>query len=112
MPLNAVGWTSDEDEKLVDLVQPHSFLYNVYDPSRKNILARESTWQEIAEQLSKPGKRPFVISCRKSAVLQRTTAWLCGNVVEFHFKNSVKTLVIHRISHEFWSLTPIQHGVT
>lgn len=60
MPLNAVGWTSDEDEKLVDLVQPHSFLYNVYDPSRKNILARESTWQEIAEQLSKP-----VEECKK-----------------------------------------------
>ncbi|KAJ8712776.1 hypothetical protein PYW08_008080 [Mythimna loreyi] len=60
MPLNAVGWTSEEDEKLVDLVQPHSFLYNVYDPSRKNILARESTWQEIAEQLSKP-----VEECKK-----------------------------------------------
>lgn len=75
MPLNAVGWTSEEDEKLVDLVQPHSFLYNVYDPSRKNILARESTWQEIAEQLLKPGKRPFVIFCSES-VLQRTTARL------------------------------------
>uniref|UniRef100_A0A2A4JFL5 MADF domain-containing protein n=1 Tax=Heliothis virescens TaxID=7102 RepID=A0A2A4JFL5_HELVI len=60
MPLNAVGWTSEEDEKLVDLVQPHSFLYNIYDPSRKNILARESTWQEIAEQLSKP-----VEECKK-----------------------------------------------
>lgn len=60
MPLNAVGWTSEEDERLVDLVQPHSFLYNIYDPSRKNILARESTWQEIAEQLSKP-----VEECKK-----------------------------------------------
>uniref|UniRef100_A0A2H1VP33 SFRICE_004129 n=1 Tax=Spodoptera frugiperda TaxID=7108 RepID=A0A2H1VP33_SPOFR len=60
MPLNAVGWTPEEEEKLVDLVQPHSFLYNVYDPSRKNILARECTWQEIAGQLSKP-----VEECKK-----------------------------------------------
>ncbi|XP_026727412.1 transcription factor Adf-1-like [Trichoplusia ni] len=60
MPLNAVGWSSEEDEKLVELVQPHSFLYNVFDPSRKNILARETTWQEIAEQLSKP-----VEECKK-----------------------------------------------
>ncbi|KAM3964051.1 uncharacterized protein ACR2FA_002099 [Aphomia sociella] len=54
MPLNAVGWTTEEDEQLAALVEPHSFLYNVCDPSRKNILARESTWQEIAQQLSKP----------------------------------------------------------
>jgi hypothetical protein len=55
MPLTAVGWSTDEEEKLVELVQPHSYLYNVLDPSRKNILAREITWQEIAEALSKPG---------------------------------------------------------
>lgn len=67
MPLNAVGWTPEEEEKLVDLVQPHSFLYNVYDPSRKNILARECTWQEIAGQLSKPGELSFAIFCRNGA---------------------------------------------
>lgn len=55
MPLNAVGWTTEEDERLVELVQPHTCLYNNLDPSRKNILARESTWQEIAQALSKPG---------------------------------------------------------
>lgn len=38
----------------MNLVEPHSYLYNVLDPSRKNILAREYTWQEIARQLSKP----------------------------------------------------------
>lgn len=76
MPLNAVGWSSEEDEKLVELVQPHSFLYNVFDPSRKNILARETTWQEIAEQLSKPGKRPFDNISFESAVLHRMTARL------------------------------------
>lgn len=56
MPLNAFGWSSEEDERLVELVQPHSCLYNLSDPSRKNILARESTWQEIAHELFKPGK--------------------------------------------------------
>lgn len=83
MPLNAVGWSSEEDEQLVDLVQPHSFLYNVYDPSRKNILARESTWQEIAEQLSKPGKRRAAVKsgifCCVSVVLRGTTARLNEN---------------------------------
>lgn len=56
MPLNAVGWSTDEDEKLAQLVQPHTYLYNILDPSRKNILARESTWHEIAAALAKPGK--------------------------------------------------------
>lgn len=56
MPLNAVGWTNEEDEKLVQLVEPRAFLYNIKDPSRKNILIRESTWKEIAQSLSKPGK--------------------------------------------------------
>lgn len=56
MPLNAFGWTTEEDEKLAELVQPHTHLYNVLDPSRKNILARESTWQEIAQVLAKPGE--------------------------------------------------------
>lgn len=60
MPLNACGWTTEEDEQLADLVQPHCYLYNVQDPSRKNILARETRWQEIAENLSKPGKNSFV----------------------------------------------------
>ncbi|KAG6449760.1 hypothetical protein O3G_MSEX006240 [Manduca sexta] len=60
MPLNALGWSTEEDEKLAELVQPHSYLYNLQDPSRKNILARESTWQEIAQQLSKP-----VEECKK-----------------------------------------------
>lgn len=60
MPLNAVGWSTEEDEKLAELVEPHSYLYNVLDPSRKNILARESTWQEIAQQLSKPGKTRII----------------------------------------------------
>ncbi|XP_072934274.1 uncharacterized protein [Epargyreus clarus] len=60
MPLNAVGWSSEEDEKLVELVQPHSYLYNLSDPSRKNILARESTWKEIAQELFKP-----VEECKK-----------------------------------------------
>lgn len=60
MPLNAVGWSTDEDELLAQLVQPHPYLYNVLDPSRKNILARESTWQEIAQQLGKP-----VEECKK-----------------------------------------------
>lgn len=60
MPLNAYGWSTEESEKLAELVEPHSYLYNVQDPSRKNILARESTWQEIAQQLSKP-----VEECKK-----------------------------------------------
>ncbi|XP_038212210.1 uncharacterized protein LOC119832598 [Zerene cesonia] len=60
MPLNAVGWTSEEDEALVELVQPHAILYNLLDPSRKNILARASTWQEIAQALLKP-----VEECKK-----------------------------------------------
>lgn len=54
MPLNTFGWTNEEDEKLVDLVKPYSYLY-ILDPSRKNILAREKTWEEIARVLSKPG---------------------------------------------------------
>lgn len=61
MPLNASGWSTEEDEKLAELVQPHPMLYNVQDPTRKNILARESTWQEIAQALSKPGKCYFFI---------------------------------------------------
>lgn len=56
MPLNAIGWTSEENIALIELVKPHTFLYNLLDPSRKNILARESTWQEIAQALLKPGK--------------------------------------------------------
>lgn len=56
MPLNGVGWTNEENEKLAELVKPHPHLYNFNDPSRKNILARISTWQEIANELSKPGK--------------------------------------------------------
>ncbi|XP_004928832.1 uncharacterized protein LOC101740737 [Bombyx mori] len=60
MPMNAVGWTTEEDEKLIDLVKPYAHLYNVKDPSRKNILARETTWQEIAKQISRP-----VEECRK-----------------------------------------------
>ncbi|GBP00655.1 Transcription factor Adf-1 [Eumeta japonica] len=60
MPLNAIGWTSEEDEILVDLVEPNPFLYNILDPSRRNILARESKWQEIGEALGKP-----VEECKK-----------------------------------------------
>ncbi|XP_063541477.1 uncharacterized protein LOC134750253 [Cydia strobilella] len=60
MPLNAVGWSNEEDQTLAKLVQPHSFLYNVLDPSRKNILAREATWQKIAQALDKP-----VEECKK-----------------------------------------------
>ncbi|CAK1590136.1 unnamed protein product [Parnassius mnemosyne] len=60
MPLNAVGWTTEEDERLVELVKPQTCLYNYFDPSRKNILAREATWQEIAQALSKP-----VEECKK-----------------------------------------------
>lgn len=63
MPLNAYGWSTEEDQKLAELVEPHSYLYNVQDPSRKNILARESTWQEIAQQLSKPGKVSITKNC-------------------------------------------------
>lgn len=57
---NSISWTSTEFEKLVELVKPHPFLYNVQDPSRKNILARESTWELIARELSKP-----VEECKK-----------------------------------------------
>lgn len=53
---NSISWTTSEFEKLVELVKPHPFLYNVKDPSRKNILARESTWELIARDLGKPGK--------------------------------------------------------
>ncbi|XP_050353180.1 uncharacterized protein LOC126775353 [Nymphalis io] len=60
MPLNAAGWTTEEDEKLIELVQPHGHLYCWLDPSRKNILIRERTWQEIAKELFKP-----VEECRK-----------------------------------------------
>ncbi|XP_068623511.1 transcription factor Adf-1-like [Battus philenor] len=60
MPLYAVGWSTEEEERLVELVQPQSCLYNYFDPSRKNILTRESTWQEIARALSKP-----VEECKK-----------------------------------------------
>lgn len=61
MPLNAYGWTSEEDVKLAELVKPHSHLYNLLAfPTRKSILARESTWQEIAQALSKP-----VEECKK-----------------------------------------------
>ncbi|VVC95313.1 uncharacterized protein LOC126967101 [Leptidea sinapis] len=60
MPLYAIGWTTEEDENLVQLVKPHSHLYNLLDPSRKNILGRESTWQEIAKVLMKP-----VEECKK-----------------------------------------------
>lgn len=56
MPLNAAGWTTEDDEKLIELVQPHGHLYCWLDPSRKNILTREKTWQEIAKELFKPGK--------------------------------------------------------
>ncbi|XP_046963721.1 uncharacterized protein LOC124532724 [Vanessa cardui] len=60
MPLNAAGWTTEEDEKLIELVQPHGHLYCWLDPSRKNILTRERTWQEIAKELFKP-----VEECKK-----------------------------------------------
>ncbi|XP_013184102.1 uncharacterized protein LOC106129935 [Amyelois transitella] len=60
MPLHAIGWSKEEDHTLVELIQPHKFLYNVLDPSRKNIIARETTWQEIAQVLSKP-----VEECKK-----------------------------------------------
>lgn len=74
MPLNAVGWLTEEDEKLAELVQPHSYLYNVLDPSRKNILAREATWQEIAQALSKPGKRYLVLHYATAMSLQTRIA--------------------------------------
>ncbi|CAG9559204.1 unnamed protein product [Danaus chrysippus] len=60
MPLNAIGWTTEEDEKLIELVQPHGHLYCWLDPSRKNILTRERTWQEIATEILKP-----VEECKK-----------------------------------------------
>ncbi|CAH0713655.1 unnamed protein product, partial [Brenthis ino] len=60
MPLNAAGWTTEEEEKLIQLVQPHTHLYYWLDPSRKNILTRERTWQEIANELFKP-----VEECKK-----------------------------------------------
>ncbi|XP_028177642.1 uncharacterized protein LOC135082167 [Ostrinia nubilalis] len=60
MPLNASGWSTEEDEKLAELVQPHPNLYNVQDPTRNNLLARETTWQSIAQALSKP-----VEECKK-----------------------------------------------
>lgn len=60
MPLNAAGWTTEDDEKLIELVQPHGHLYCWLDPSRKNILTRERTWQEIAKELFKP-----VEECKK-----------------------------------------------
>ncbi|CAH2093673.1 unnamed protein product [Euphydryas editha] len=60
MPLSAAGWTTEEVEKLIELVQPHGHLYCCLDPSRKNILTRERTWQEIAKELFKP-----VEECKK-----------------------------------------------
>ncbi|XP_059052773.1 uncharacterized protein LOC131847261 [Achroia grisella] len=56
MSLYAIGWTTEEDKKLAALVEPHNILYSVNDSysSRKNILARENTWQEIGQELSKP----------------------------------------------------------
>lgn len=61
MPNNphAISWNSEEFEKLVELVKPHPCLYYVHDPSRKNILARESTWEQISLQLCKPGKQAY-----------------------------------------------------
>ncbi|XP_034827634.1 uncharacterized protein [Maniola hyperantus] len=60
MPLNAVGWSTEEDEKLIELVEPYRHLYCWQDHSRKNILARETTWQTISQELSKP-----VDECKK-----------------------------------------------
>lgn len=62
MPNNphAISWNSEEFEKLVELVKPHSCLYNVQDPSRKTILARESTWEKISRELGKPGKTTVI----------------------------------------------------
>ncbi|CAH2238917.1 uncharacterized protein LOC120627974 [Pararge aegeria] len=60
MPLNAVGWTTEEDEKLIELVEPYKHLYCWLAHSRKNILARENTWKIISTQLFKP-----VEECKK-----------------------------------------------
>ncbi|XP_023938292.2 uncharacterized protein LOC112046057 [Bicyclus anynana] len=60
MPLNAIGWTNEEDEKLIELVEPHKHLYSSLDHSRKNIIARENTWQTISNEIFKP-----VDECKK-----------------------------------------------
>ncbi|XP_053617564.1 uncharacterized protein LOC128679389 [Plodia interpunctella] len=91
MPLHANGWSNEEDENLVELVQPHSFLYNVLDPSRKNILAREATWQIIAQSLSKPveeckkrwrGLRDSYMRCKRVGAMHKTKV---GIFEKLHF---------------------------
>ncbi|XP_047511324.1 uncharacterized protein LOC125053799 [Pieris napi] len=81
MPLNAIGWTSEENIALIELVKPHTFLYNLLDPSRKNILARVSTWQEIAQALLKPveeckkrwrGLRDSYMRCKRLGTMHKT----------------------------------------
>lgn len=81
MPLNALGWSNEEDEALVELVKPQTSLYNILDPSRKNILVRESAWQEIAQVLSKPveeckkrwrGLRDFYMRTKRVGAVHKT----------------------------------------
>ncbi|KAJ2940220.1 hypothetical protein O0L34_g11787 [Tuta absoluta] len=89
MPLNAIGWSTEEDEKLVDLVQPHAFLYNQQDPSRKSILTRETTWQEIAQAIGKP-----VEECKKRWRGLRDSYMRCKRVGSIH---KTKTSIIRKL---------------
>lgn len=61
MPLNAIGWATEEDEKLIQLVESHKNLYCSLDHSRKDIIVRENIWRTIAQELFKPGEARFVL---------------------------------------------------
>lgn len=50
------SWSTDDFESLISLVRKHPCLYNVYDPSRKNFLETQNVWEQISQELGKPGK--------------------------------------------------------
>ncbi|CAG9791584.1 unnamed protein product [Diatraea saccharalis] len=95
MPLNAAGWSTEEDEKLIQLVEPHPFLYYMLDPSRKDIIARETTWKQIAEQISKPveeckkrwrGLRDGYSRCKRAGSVHKTKV---GVFEKLHFLDNL-----------------------
>ncbi|KAI5753831.1 hypothetical protein M8J77_003652 [Diaphorina citri] len=48
-------FSSDEDDRLIDFVMQHKFLYDLKDPEFKNTLKKDLTWKEAGKVLNKEG---------------------------------------------------------
>lgn len=49
-------FTSEEDERMIDLVKGKLFLYSVTEKEYKNSNLRKLAWAEIGEAIGKSGK--------------------------------------------------------